>query len=499
MRDPGATSRHASGIARALSWGLVGMFVAPLGYLVWASLPWPLIHDAPIMHYLAWRIAEGATPYRDLFDMNQPGLYAIHLAILKLLGAGDLAWRLFDLAALAAACAALAVYARPWGRAAAAGSAALFAVYHLAGGAWQAGQRDFLLCPLLVLGAASVASWIERGSSASSLGWGGGLLGAALTIKPHAALLAVLLAIVIAVAAWRRRALPKLVIFVVGVALAPAVALAWLVARGAFSAWREVTFGYFVPVYTHLSGPERFVIYRWRVWIVIAVAVLLSITSAAWHRRFDARHGIAALGVGYGLVHFLGQGKGWEYQLYPLAAFAAVLAFSEVDLLMRARSFSFGVPIAASLVGIAILLTVKGGEAADAAWIWDKERLVRLVVSDLAARRRSGDLVQVLDTTAGGLHALLRLHAVQPTRFVYDFPLFQEVDEPVVRRFQAEFLRDLTAHPPRFIVVFERGWPRGTYDRVDSFPAFARWLERSYLVVAQRRDGYVIFAQRNDP
>ena len=252
-------------------------------------------------------------------------------------------------------------------------------------------------------------------------------------------------------------------------------------------------------VYTHLSGPERFVIYRWRVWIVIAVAVLLSITSAAWHRRFDARHGIAALGVGYGLVHFLGQGKGWEYQLYPLAAFAAVLAFSEVDLLMRTRSFSFGVPIAASLVGIAILLTVKGGEAADAAWIWDKERLVRLVVSDLAARRRSGDLVQVLDTTAGGLHALLRLHAVQPTRFVYDFPLFQEVDEPVVRRFQAEFLRDLTAHPPRFIVVFERGWPRGTYDRVDSFPAFARWLERSYLVVAQRRDGYVIFAQRNDP
>src|SRR5262245_26194404 len=135
MSDRGATSR----IARALSWGLVGVFIAPLGYLLWASLPWPLIHDAPIMHYLAWRIAEGATPYRDLFDMNQPGLYAIHLLILKVLGEGDLAWRLFDLVALAAACAALAVYARPWGRAAAAGGAALFAVYHLAGGAWQAG------------------------------------------------------------------------------------------------------------------------------------------------------------------------------------------------------------------------------------------------------------------------------------------------------------------------------------------------------------------------
>ena len=47
--------------------------------LLWASRGWPLVHDAPIMHYVAWRILEGATPYRDLFDMNFPGVYAAHL------------------------------------------------------------------------------------------------------------------------------------------------------------------------------------------------------------------------------------------------------------------------------------------------------------------------------------------------------------------------------------------------------------------------------------
>jgi hypothetical protein len=42
--------------------------------LAWRSRSWPLVHDAPIMHYIAWRIADGAVPYRDLFDMNQPGV-----------------------------------------------------------------------------------------------------------------------------------------------------------------------------------------------------------------------------------------------------------------------------------------------------------------------------------------------------------------------------------------------------------------------------------------
>ena len=46
------------------------------------SLPWPLIQDAPVMHYIAWRIGEGDVPYRDLYDINQPGVYVLHLALL---------------------------------------------------------------------------------------------------------------------------------------------------------------------------------------------------------------------------------------------------------------------------------------------------------------------------------------------------------------------------------------------------------------------------------
>src|SRR5262249_32553256 len=94
--------------------------------LVWRSLTWPLIHDVALMHYIAWRIGDGAVPYRDLFDMNQPGTYLIHLAVLRTLGGGDFAWRLVDLAWLAAAAGAIAALAAPWGGLAAAAGAVVF-------------------------------------------------------------------------------------------------------------------------------------------------------------------------------------------------------------------------------------------------------------------------------------------------------------------------------------------------------------------------------------
>src|SRR5262249_57620883 len=76
---------------------------ARTGALAWRSRGWPLIHDAPLMHYIAWRIVEGAVPYRDLFDMNSPGVYLVHVLAFRLFGAGDAGWRAFDLAWLAAA------------------------------------------------------------------------------------------------------------------------------------------------------------------------------------------------------------------------------------------------------------------------------------------------------------------------------------------------------------------------------------------------------------
>jgi len=462
--------------------------------LAWRSRGWPLVHDAPLMHYIAWRIGEGAVPYRDLFDMNFPGVYLIHLAALRLVGAGDAGWRVFDLAWLAATSLAAAALAAPWGRLAAGGAALFFAIYHLASGAWQTGQRDFLLCPFLLLAALGVARWAERPRDRSSLVWGGLALGAGMTVKPHAGLFAAALLVVVAVVARRTgfsMARP-VAIFAAAVAMAPVAVMAWLAAKGALAAWREIVFDYLVPLYAKLGRPDRWAFHRWQVWIPIGVGVALSAWSVLARHRVTARRTVVALGLLYGLVHFVGQGKGWEYHLYPLAAFAAVALFAEAGRRVEARSV-VALPMLACVVVAAVMLERKGVEAADAAWILAKERRVSALVADLDGRIGQGDLVQVLDTTEAGVHALLRLHAVQPTRFLYDFHFYHDRQSRIVERLREEFVAGFDAHPPKFVVLFERGWPAGGYERVEEFPGL--WLRLSTYRVDRRRDGYIVYAR----
>ncbi|MBM3217368.1 MAG: hypothetical protein FJZ38_01570 [Candidatus Rokubacteria bacterium] len=479
---------------------LVGAFGFLVVWLGWASLGWPLIHDAPILHYIAWRILDGAVPYRDLFDMNFPGVYLFHLGVVRVLGTGDLAWRAVDLGVTGVAALLVALMAAPWGRVAAIGGALFFAAYHLAGGAWNAGQRDFLLCPLLLAGALGVVRWAERLATPApgrGLGglpalFGGGLaLGAGMTIKPHTIVLAAALGVFILVRAGTRTGAP-LAAFVGGIVVAPLAAGAWLAALGALGAWREIVLGYLVPLYSRVFRPADWLYFRWHVWVAILATLAVSVASVAWRRAITARHAVAMLGLAYGLAHFVLQRKGWEYHLYPLAVFAAVLLCAEVE---RARRPALGM-LVAGLAAVVWLLGVKGAEAADSGWIAMKERRVTALVSDLAARTRAGETVQVLDTTDGGVHALLRARLVQPTRFVYDFHFFHHVEAPMIQRLRAELLRDLRARPPAVVVLWEPGWPSGGYERIAAFPALATWLEEHY-VLARQGDGYRIHAKRH--
>jgi hypothetical protein len=493
-----AAAGSGEGTARWLAW-ITALVVASgaaaaLG-LAALSLRWPLVHDAPLMHYVAWLMTMGAVPYRDVFDMNFPGVYLVHLLVVRVLGVGDLAWRLFDLGWLVVTAALLACFARPWGRGAAIGASVLFALHHLAGGAWQAGQRDFLLCPLLVAGALGVARWLES-RRRGSLAWGGLALGASVTIKPHALALVGALALTVALAAWRRGAdLGAPGLFVASALAAPLAVIVWLAAAGALPAWRAIVLDYLIPLYSRLGRDSVWNLYRPQVWIPIGAGALLSAAGALAGRRFGARHVVATLGVLYGIVHFVGQRKGWEYHLYPLAVFAALLCVAGLPSRRGPERLRSTVPVLIAVAVAVVMLAGKALAVSPAGWERDKADAVRRLAAELAPMLAPGERVQVLDTTEGGIHALLRLGVRQPTRFIYDFHFFHDTDRPVIQALRGELIRELDAHPPALIVVFERGWPRGGYERIDAFPELAARLARYDLV--QAGPGYRIHAQRH--
>ena len=93
--------------------------------------------------------------------------------------------------------------------------------------------------------------------------------------------------------------------------VAPSLAVvAWLAVAGALPAWYEIVVGYLVPLYSRLGRPGHWTFYRWHVWIPIAAGAVLSIGSAVASRRFAVRHAVVAVGLGYGVAHYFGQGKG---------------------------------------------------------------------------------------------------------------------------------------------------------------------------------------------
>ncbi|HWN90271.1 MAG TPA: glycosyltransferase family 39 protein, partial [Verrucomicrobiae bacterium] len=252
-------------------------------YLVWRSLGWPLIHDAPLMHYVAWLITQGAVPYRDVFDMNLPGVYLVHLAVVKTLGEGSMAWRLFDLGWLAATAAALWGFSRRMGDDwSGLGAALLFILYHLAGGAWRVGQRDFLLALLLVLAAWGVARSWETGEILVPLAWGGLAAGAGIMIKPHVAAFWLACAPVVILGASRaRRSAVAAVAVWTGAGLAvPLLVLGWLAMRGGLGAFADITTGYLLPLYSRVGGEPiwqvmRGYAYGWQIWICLVALALL--------------------------------------------------------------------------------------------------------------------------------------------------------------------------------------------------------------------------------
>src|SRR3972149_6003591 len=109
LKAPRASSSPTSGSLKPIS---VASALS-VAYLGWRSLGWPLIPDAPLFHYIGWLLAEGAVPYRDVFDVNMPGVYLLHWALVATVGPGDVVWRLFDLGWLAPRGGVLLAHAAP--------------------------------------------------------------------------------------------------------------------------------------------------------------------------------------------------------------------------------------------------------------------------------------------------------------------------------------------------------------------------------------------------
>ena len=493
---------HPGGTAALLCLLLSGAAVCAV-----ASFHWPLIHDVPLMNYIAWRIATGAVPYRDIFDMNMPGTYLIHILALRLFGSSDLGWRLFDLLWLLVTAVVLYLFCRPMSPWAGLLSAALFVSYHLSLGALSLGQRDFLLCLFLITGAHLLARSIEAGGRGVLSFFAGLSLGFGTTIKPHAILYeaGALVALVGFLAQNRRQSWkwPGLV-FLAGAAVAPAAMALWLIKVGGLQPLVQMVTGYLIPYYPKLGGVSAAAL-AWQIlkpnlfWVMLSVAAPFVVPRL--RSGNSPRYALAIVGAAYGVGHYALQERGWWYHEYPFHLFLCIAValclgglLSQPEwkprLLALLCLLMFAYPLTAACYRVAAQ-PMSGEEA-----LGKKDLLDGLVAYLRPRIDPAHDTVQTMDTAAGGVDALWVLHIREATRFMYDFHLLYFDNEPFVRQMRSEFMSELRTARPKYVILFRWSWPPPSdYQRFQNFPEFCRWLDDFY-VMEHEQPAYRIFRLR---
>jgi hypothetical protein len=472
------------------------------GYAVIRSINWPLVQDGPVMHYIAQRMLAGAVPYRQIFDINLPGSYLFSLFIIRFLGSGSLAWRLFDLAWLLATALIAGLFCYRFSNLAAVLSFIFVIAYHLNGGPYDVGQRDFFLVIMLLGASFFFAKYVEKKNAHYPLFVSGLCIGFSITIKHTPALLAFIFS---AIVIWIKIHHPKEILkdiglLAAGCAIIPIAILIWLVSNNALNSFIQIMVQFNLQIYTHFYNLSfidllaTILIGENSYWIVLVFFLPIIILFKNKLRQ-TPRFWIAMAGLLAGILHFFVQDKGWRYHLYPYSVFLLILiaiVISEYitkDLISRLFAL-----VSLCLVAFILASNLLAISNTDQSLIAIKP-VVPQLVSDLQSFHLSNtDTVQVMGGAEGGLQALYMLNMKEPTRFIYDVQFLYHPEKQFVKDVRTEFVQSLITNKPKLIIIFKTEYmqPDNGVGRFDNFPEFINLLNNNYHIDPSRND-YVIY------
>jgi len=493
-----------------------------------ASLRWRIEHDSPLLLYMSLLMDRfGYVPYRDFFDMNMPGAYWMNLLIGRLAGYQDLGYRMVDLSILAVIMGCTWLWMRSFSRLAAWASAILFGCLYTLWGPLVALQREYLLLLPISLGlaiyqATGWKSWVRR----LALGLGFGI---AATIKPQAAI-GLLPFLVFELQESRSQGKPfgfrNLRFYEperfsgwlpigLGFIIPLGVAGLYLWRENALRSFLDIALNYW-PLYNQLSGDQvllsggerlRYLVERaltlrdYPIWLAPA---LLGLFNSQFLVPLDASQKRKArllfwLAVCYALYPLAG-GTFWIYHWIPFGYF--ILQLSSLCVLELPATLPW---LERNFAALALLFTMlvalnfpnlgKRLETPPP----PRNGRVDLVAGYLEQHLQPGDRVQPLDWTGGGaVQAMLIARAQVATRFVNDFHFYHHLSEPYIQDLRKEFVGDLKAAPPRFIISYSNGdkpWVRGE-DTTREFNSLKRFIEANYRVMLEE-DGITIYEVKN--
>ncbi len=190
-----------------------------------------------------------------------------------------------------------------------------------------------------------------------------------------------------------------------------------------------------------------------------------------------------------GFLCYAMQAKGYAYQRYPFALFLLLLlGLVFMDALQSGMRWQRWTAIAALGAGCMVIGPLAAKRAV--AYRPQEDQFGSMLSADLrtlGVNRLRGN-VQCLDTYTGCLRVLYDLRLKESSSTLYDEFLFSPTDGPVITRNRSIFAEEISVHPPEAIVMTPQYFSGSAldYNKVWSWPWFARYLSANYVLYAER-------------
>src|ERR1700690_4309577 len=398
-------------------------FLVCAGIFVLGTAHWKQVNDPAQLSYLCFLMDHGMAPYRDLLEINMPGIYLVNWSVMHLLGEGSFAWRIFDFSLMGAAALAMIVIARPYDWLAGVLGATLFALYHGRDGAGQAGQRDFIIAVLLLCAYAFLFEFFRRRRQWTMFAFGL-CAGMSATIKPTP-LPFVLLILVLTAIRLRRAGEPILrptLYALLGLLVPFAIVGAFLVSKHSVgSFWYLLSVD--LPFYKNLGRISftKLMAMAASPSVDALALIALAIALLKW-RGWNWESNLLVAGIIFGVASFFVQGKGSPYHRYPMFAFLFLWVGLQIVTGLRARG-AVGILATTGLVFALILLPIYLRETSRKVWDTQFSDSLAADLNHLGGHELSGH-VQCIYMQADCADTLYRMRLVQSTGLFYDYLIF---------------------------------------------------------------------------
>jgi hypothetical protein len=480
-------------------------FILCVGWFAVRTAHWKQVNDPAQLHYLCFLMDHGMAPYRDLMEINMPGIYLVNWSVMHALGGGSGAWRAFDFALMGVAAWAMIAIAWPYEWLAGVLGATLFILFHGRDGAGQEGQRDLIIAVLLLCAYAFLFACFRSRRKWPMFAFGL-CAGIAATIKPTPLPFALLLLVLAAIRLKQEgEPVSKRVLYALLGFVAPlAIVCGFLIFRHALG-----SFWYLLhvelPFYETLGRKPASFLLKLMATTSVETVALIALAIALMKRDWWNWEGkLLVLGILFGIGCYFGQGRAFAYHRYPMLAFLFLWAGLQIVTALRAQR-NVRVLAMTGFTFVVVLAPLYVREASRK--VWDPKFADSLTtdLAHLGGPQLSGH-VQCIYVPADCDAALYRMRLVQSTGLFYDYLIFGSPQQRVIHDVRGRFWQQFERNTPEVVVVGSGLFPddRG-YNKLDSWPVFERELANNYYLYDDRsfppaeagRKAYRIYVRRN--